>query len=291
MTNMKIDIQNITKYYGKKKALDHVNLQLDNGIYGLLGANGAGKSTLLNIMVTSLAPTEGKVLYNGVDIRDKNSGYLDSLGYMPQSPKFYKNYTAEEFLKYIAALKGIKSGLNEKIGELLEFVNLSGSRKTKIGAFSGGMVQRMGIAQALINDPEILILDEPTAGLDPKERIRFRNLVSEISANRTVLLATHIVPDIEYIANKVILLHEGKLCRHDTPENLCAEIANHVWLLTAAGEDVEKIITKHQISNIYREDEKYYIRIVSEEKPHPDAVPVSPGLEDVFLYHTGEVTI
>lgn len=288
---MNIEIKNITKYYGKKKALDNVSITLENGIYGLLGANGAGKSTLLNIMVTSLAPTDGCVLYNGTDIRNKRSGYLDSLGYMPQTPKFYRNYTAEEFLKYIAALKGIKKGLHEKISELLDFVNLADSRKTKIGAFSGGMLQRIGIAQALLNDPEILILDEPTAGLDPKERIRFRNLVSEISENRTVILATHIVPDIAYIANRVMLMSEGKLCRNDTPENLCEEIKDSVWLLTTENGSIEDIITKHRISNIHRDDKKYYLRIVSDEKPRPDAEHITPNLEDVFLYHAGEVTV
>lgn len=288
---MSIEIKNITKYYGKKKALDNVSLTLDNGIYGLLGANGAGKSTLLNIMVTSLAPTDGCVLYNGVDIRNRHSGYLDTLGYMPQSPKFYKNYTAEEFLKYIAALKGIKKGLDNKISELLDFVNLADSRKTKIGAFSGGMLQRIGIAQALLNDPQILILDEPTAGLDPKERIRFRNLVSEISANRTVILATHIVPDIEYIANRVILLHDGKLCKNDTPEKLCDEISDSVWQLVVENESIEKIITGYKISNVHRDANRYFIRIVSDEKPHQNAVHITPSLEDVFLYHAGEITI
>ena len=241
-------------------------------------------------MVTSLAPTAGCVLYNGTDIRNKRSGYLDVLGYMPQSAKFYRNYTAEEFLKYCAALKGVKHGLAKKIDELLTFVNLNDSKKTKIGAFSGGMLQRIGIAQALINDPKILILDEPTAGLDPKERIRFRNLVSEISANRTVILATHIVQDIEYIANSVILLHEGKVCRNDTPDNLCREIDGFVWLLTANAESVEPLITKHRVSNVFRDEQTYYLRIVSDEKHHPEAKSVTPNLEDVFLYHAGEVT-
>lgn len=288
---MSIAIQDVTKFYGKTKALDQINLCFDSGIYGLLGANGAGKSTLLNIMVTSLAPTQGCVLYNGEDIRNKRSGYLNALGYMPQTPKFYKNYTAEEFLHYIAALKGIQKGVREKISELLDFVNLSESRKTKIGAFSGGMLQRIGIAQALLNDPEILILDEPTAGLDPKERIRFRNLISSISQNRTIIVATHIVPDIEYIANRVILLHEGKLCRNDTPDSLCEEIKDCVWLLTVDSKNIESVVTAHKISNIHREDDHYYLRIVSDEKPHPDAEHVTPNLEDVFLYHAGEVTV
>lgn len=288
---MSIEIRNVTKYYGKKLALNDVSLSLENGIYGLLGANGAGKSTLLNIMVTSLAPTKGQVLYNGIDIRNRNSRYLNNLGYMPQTPKFYKNYTAEEFLRYIASLKGIKKGLNSKIDELIEYVNLSEDRKTKIGAYSGGMLQRIGIAQALLNDPKILILDEPTAGLDPKERIRFRNLVSGISENRIVILATHIVPDIEYIANRVIILHQGKLCKNDTPENLCNEIKDSVWQLETDSKSIEKIITSHKISNVYRDEHKYFIRIVSDERPHIDAVHMTPSLEDVFLYHSGEAVL
>ena len=288
---MSIEIRNVTKYYGKKLALNDVSLSLENGIYGLLGANGAGKSTLLNIMVTSLAPTKGQVLYNGIDIRNRNSRYLNNLGYMPQTSKFYKNYTAEEFLRYIASLKGIKKGLNSKIDELIEYVNLSEDRKTKIGAYSGGMLQRIGIAQALLNDPKILILDEPTAGLDPKERIRFRNLVSGISENRIVILATHIVPDIEYIANRVIILHQGKLCKNDTPENLCNEIKDSVWQLETDSKSIEKIITSHKISNVYRDEHKYFIRIVSDERPHIDAVHMTPSLEDVFLYHSGEAVL
>ena len=288
---MSIEIAHITKDYGKKRALNDVSLQLEHGVIGLLGANGAGKSTLIHILVTALAPTRGQVLYNGRDIRDRRSGYLEKLGYMPQSPKFYKNYTAEEFLRYIAALKGMKHTGKQKIDELLAFVNLTESRKTKIGAFSGGMLQRLGIAQALLNDPEILILDEPTAGLDPRERIRFRNLVSDVSQNRTVLLATHIVQDIEYIANRIILLHEGKVCRSDTPDALCKEIGGKVWVVIAAGRDLEPLLSQHKISNIHREGNIYRVRMVCEEKPHPNALAVTPTLEEVFLYHAGEVSL
>lgn len=288
---MSIEIKQISKNYGKKEALKNVSLTLENGIYGLLGENGAGKSTLLNIMVTSLAQTRGQVLYNGVDIRDKKSGYLDALGYMPQTPKFYKNYTACEFLKYIAALKGIKKNANSKIDELLSLVNLIESKNMKLGAFSGGMLQRIGIAQALLNDPEILILDEPTAGLDPTERIRLRNLISSIAENRTVILATHIVPDIEYIANKVILLHKGEICRNDTPENLCNEIRNCVWRASVPIEYIDKVVTGFKVSNIHKTQNRYIVRIVSDKQPGKYVKPAMPTLEDVFLYHVGEVTL
>lgn len=288
---MSIEIRNIGKNYGKKEALKNVSVTLENGIYGLLGENGAGKSTLLNIMVTSLAQTSGQVLYNGIDIRDKKSGYLDALGYMPQTPKFYKNYTAREFLEYIAALKEIKKNVNAKIDELLSLVNLTESKNMKLGAFSGGMLQRIGIAQALLNDPEILILDEPTAGLDPTERIRLRNLISSIAENRTVILATHIVPDIEYIANRVILLHKGEVCRNDTPENLCNEIKNCVWRAAVPSEYIDKVATRFRVSNIHKTENKYIVRIVSDKQPSKYAKPTMPTLEDVFLYHAGEVTL
>lgn len=283
-----IEIRNITKYYGKKKALDNVSLTLTEGIYGLLGPNGAGKSTLINILVTALSQTSGEVLYGGVDIRDKRSGYLRELSFLPQNPRFYKNYTAEEFLKYMAALKKVDGKVDSKIDELLDFVNLADEKKNKIGTFSGGMLQRIGVAQALINDPKIVIFDEPTAGLDPKERIRFRNLLSEISNNRTVILATHIVPDVEYIANQVILLNNGEVIKTDTPNELMKSIDGNVWELIVSADKIEKYITMYDISNAYREGDIYKLRIVSSEQPNEKAVRLSPILEDVFLYYCGK---
>ena len=283
-----IEIKNITKYYGKKKAIDNISLTLTEGIYGLLGPNGAGKSTLINILVTALSQTAGEVLYGGIDIRDKRSGYLSDLGFLPQNPRFYKNYTAEEFLKYMAALKNVGGKIDGKIDELLDFVNLAEEKKNKIGTFSGGMLQRIGVAQALINDPKIVIFDEPTAGLDPKERIRFRNLLSEISNNRTVILATHIVPDVEYIANKVILMNNGEIIKTDTPNELMKSIDGNVWELIVSADEIEKYITMYDISNAYREGDIYKLRIVSSEQPHEKAVSLSPILEDVFLYYCGK---
>lgn len=282
-----IEIKNITKRYGKKTAVSGISLELGEGIYGLLGPNGAGKSTLINILVTALSPTHGEVLYNGTDIRDKKSGYLKDLGFLPQNPRFYKNYTAEEFLKYMAALKNAHGDIDKKIDELLEFVNLSQEKKNRIGTFSGGMIQRLGVAQAIINDPKIVIFDEPTAGLDPKERIRFRNLLSEISKSRTVILATHIVPDVEYIANRVILLNHGKVLKNEAPHKLMQSIEGHVWELTVEADKIENYITKYNISNAYRERDIYKLRIVSGEKPHEKAINISPTLEDVFLYYCG----
>lgn len=284
---MGIEIKNLSKSYGKKEVLKNINLSFENGIYGLLGANGAGKTTLINIMVTALEPTKGMVLYNGKDIRQSDSGYLSKLGFLPQMPSFYKNYTAEEFLKYMAALKNVSHNLDRKITELLEFVNLSEERKTKIGAFSGGMKQRIGVAQALLNDPEILILDEPTAGLDPKERIRFRNLISKVSENRTVILATHIVPDIEHIANRVILLKDGTIIDSAKPTELMDKTEGKVWSAEIHSSEIENVLTKMNISNVYRSGDTYTIKIVSDEKPFENAVNVTPSLEDVFLYRIG----
>lgn len=284
---MAIEIKNISKSYGKKVALKKVDLVLKDGIYGLLGSNGAGKSTLLNILVTSLSQTSGEVLYNGTDIRDKSSDYLEKLGYLPQNPQFYKNYTAEEFLRYMAALKGVNPDcLDKRIPNLLAFVNLKNEGKTKIGNFSGGMVQRIGIAQALINNPKILILDEPTAGLDPMERIRLRNLISNVAKNKIVIIATHIVPDVEYIANRIILLKNGEICRNDKPTVLTDEIYGKVWSVNVSADELSGIVTKNRISNIFCEDGVYNLRIISENQPAEKAVLVSPTLEDVFFYHS-----
>ena len=230
---MQLEVSGITKYYRKKKALDRVTFSLGNGIYGVLGVNGAGKSTLINILVTALEATEGRILYDGTNIAEDLTGWLSVLGYMPQTLNFYRNYTVEEFLRYVAALKRIRIHRDNRIRNLLGYVNLYEDRGKKIGALSGGMLRRVGIAQALLNDPKILILDEPTAGLDPKERIRFRNLISGIADNRIILLATHIVEDIEYIADEVLFLHNGKLIAKDSPEKLCRDMAGKVWEYTA----------------------------------------------------------
>lgn len=284
---MPIEIKNISKAYGRKLALNNVSLILEDGIYGLLGSNGAGKSTLLNILVTSLSQSSGEILFNGKNIRDKSSDYLKNLGYLPQNPRFYKNYTAEEFLKYMAALKGVEnSRLSEKITEILDFVNLADEAKTKIGSFSGGMIQRIGIAQALINNPKILILDEPTAGLDPMERIRLRKLISNAAKDKTVIIATHIVPDIEYIANKVILLKNGEICRNDKRDILTKEIGGKVWSVSVPENEFSSIANENKISNIFCENEVYNLRIISETQPAENAVPVSANLEDVFFYHS-----
>lgn len=284
---MSIEIRGISKNYGNKTALSDVDLTLENGIYGLLGPNGAGKTTLINILVTVLRQTKGQVLYNGKDIRERSSGYLNVLGFMPQAPRFYPNYTAREFMKYMSALKGIKKQTDAGIDKLLGFVGLSAQADERIGALSGGMKQRLGIAQAMLNDPSVLILDEPTAGLDPSERIRLRNLFSELSGDRTVLIATHIVPDIEYIANEVIILREGRVCDQGSPLSLMNGIYGKVWTFTADQDRIDSLMTSLSVSNVRRTGEKYDLRVVADSRPDETAVCAAPTLEDVFLYRFG----
>lgn len=287
---MALEIINLCKSYGRKSVLNDLNITFENGIYGLLGPNGAGKSTLINIIVTALNADSGIILWNEKDNRKEDSGFLDTLGYVPQTNAFYRNYTAKQFLRYIAALKGVPCSTG-RIEELLKLVNLSDMTNCKIKTFSGGMKQRLGIAQALINNPKVLILDEPTAGLDPQERIRLRNLISKISTDRIVIISTHIVPDIEYIANRVILLKNKTAFKNASPSDLIKEIEGKIWTLSVTEDELEDYIGKYKIANILREGEKYILRLVSETSPDARANIVTPGLEDVYLYWFGEVTV
>ncbi len=286
---MELQINNLSKIYGKKKALNNFDCTLGNGVYGLLGPNGAGKTTLINIIVGILPATSGEIFFDKQKIENVDTQFLDKLGFLPQYPRFYKNYTAVEFLKYIAALKGIpKSEQETRINDLLETVNLSSEKDKKIGSFSGGMRQRLGIAQAMLNNPSLLILDEPTAGLDPKERIRFRNLISRLSDNRTIIIATHIVPDIEYIANEVILLGKGEKIAQSEPSVLMDSIKGKVWDVVVPENKIQNYMQHQLISNIVRREDGYHLRIISNEKIPDGAVPAVPTLEDVYLYYFGE---
>lgn len=283
---MELSINNITKTYGKKCALNNFSLDLSAGVYGLLGPNGAGKSTLIGTITGLVKPDRGAVSYS-----DKDGAKLqERLGYLPQYQSFYKNYSAPEFLKYMCALKNYKpSNLNDYCAGLLELVNLSDVGNKKIGAFSGGMKQRLGIAQALIGEPKVLIFDEPTAGLDPKERVRFRNIISSLGSDRIVILATHIVSDISYIANEIILLNQGVMTDFGTESEIISKIADKVWECEVASFDVLEIMNKFKVSNVISHAEKCRIKIVSDEKPFVDAVSAVPDLEDVCLYEFGEL--
>ena len=286
---MVIEFIGLSKRYGKKFALRDFSAVLRPGVYGLLGANGAGKTTLINLLVGVLAANGGRILADGVDTRELGREFLSHIGYLPQYPEFYRDFTVKEFLRYMCALKDIpdKEGW-ARAQELLQEVNLPDVEQKKVGALSGGMRQRLGIVQAVLGDPDILILDEPTAGLDPQERIRFRNLITRFSKDRTVLLATHIVSDVEFIANEVMILKEGSLIRQGTPTELEDELNGSVWSVTLPEGTDQTQLVGCKVSNMRRDEGGVTLRLISGQKPHPDAQLVRPGLEDVFLSFFGE---
>lgn len=278
-------VERVGKLYGNFTALKEINLDLKPGVYGLLGPNGAGKTTLMRIMTDLLIPTMGRVLYNGKDIHALGEVYRDKLGYLPQDFGVYPNFTAEGFLVYVARLKGLdKATAIRKTAELLDLVGLTDRRKRKLGGFSGGERQRVGIAQALLNDPEVLILDEPTAGLDPQERIRFRALLTNLAESRLVLLSTHIVSDIEFSADQVILLKKGEILGQETPAELLRELTGKVWEVPVASNEQEELSARYLCSNVSRLEGKVYLRLISESKPSTLAQNVTPNMEDLYLY-------
>lgn len=277
-----LKLNGITKAYGKKVALRNFTASFENGIYGLLGPNGAGKSTLINIIAGVLKADSGNVFLNGSCIRKLKNAYYDHIGFMPQHPCFYANFTAMEIMKYMAALNNVRD--NKRICELLSFVNLINEKDRKVGGFSGGMKQRLAIASALINNPEVLILDEPTAGLDPKERVRFRNIISQISSNRITIVATHIASDVELLADKIILLDSGELVDSGTATEICEGLKGKVWQITAENDrELSEYKQKLNITSIINNG-RYEIKCICDSPPSPDAVQVAAGLDDVFLY-------
>jgi ABC-2 type transport system ATP-binding protein len=286
---MTLELIDVSKRYGKNHALHQFSAKFETGLYGILGPNGAGKTTLLNTIVGLIAPTGGSILYNDVDTRKLKNNFLGALGYLPQHPGFYRNYNAYEFLRYMAVVKGLPKQLRAaRIDETLEAVNLGDERNKRLGSFSGGMLRRLGIAQALLNDPDLLILDEPSAGLDPMERIRLRNLISRLAEKKTVLLATHIVPDVEHISTEVVLLSGGENVQQARPSQLIDSIRGYVWEVTAEREhEVQGFVQRFDASSVIKRDNDYCLRIVSKVKPCPSAVPLPPSLEDVYLYHFG----
>lgn len=291
---MNLSIENLSKQYGSKIAVDKLSLELKEGIYGLLGANGAGKTTLMRMICGILNPTSGEVNLNGKNNIEMGEAYRDLIGYLPQDFGYYPDFTAKEFMLYIASLKGLMPGYaKEKTKELLNLVGLESVANKKIRTFSGGMKQRLGIAQAVLNDPKILILDEPTCGLDPKERVRFRNIISDFSKDKIVILSTHIVSDVEYISNEIIMMKDGKVIEKNSVSELIKEINNWVWKCVISKSDVEMFSQKYCIVNLQHITSDYVeLRIVNKTKPVEGAINLEPSLEDLYLhYFQGELGI
>lgn len=283
---MELSFDRLTKHYGNKIAVDCVSATLEPGVYGLLGANGAGKTTLMRMLCAILESTSGEVLLDGQDVISMGADYRNVLGYLPQDFGYYPNYTAMEFLMYIAALKGIpKKIARQRAKQLLEEGGLSNVANKKVGTFSGGMKQRVGIAQALLNNPDILILDEPTAGLDPKERVRFRNLLSDYAGDKIVILSTHIVSDIEAIADEVLLMKKGRFVLQGTVSELIEKAKGKVWELTVLPEETRKWQEKATVANLRHEGKQVVLRIISDTMPTPEAVTCEATLEDLYLYY------
>ncbi|KYH28499.1 ABC transporter ATP-binding protein [Clostridium colicanis] len=273
-------VNHVTKKYGNFTALEDISIEFTNGVYGLLAPNGGGKTTLIKMLVTLLFPTSGEILWDGVEITRLGEEYRDVLGYLPQNFGYYKNQSPRQFLGYLAALKGIERMIaKQKVPELLQLVGLGDVMDKKMRKFSGGMIQRVGIAQAMLNDPKILILDEPTAGLDPKERVRFRNLISELAKDRIVILSTHIVSDIETVANRIIMLKDHKLLCNDTHSDICKTLQGKVYETW----NIENVTQPYFILTQRQEGGRTLVRFVCETEC-PEAKPVTPNLEDVFLY-------
>lgn len=286
---MHLQLQNLSKQYGTKWAVNHVNADLAPGVYGLLGANGAGKTTLMRMICGVLKPTSGYIRLNGKTIEELGEKYYSQLGYMPQDFGFYPDFTAREFMLYMAAVKGLDPQTAKyRTNQLLHTVNLHKVANKKIKSFSGGMKQRLGIAQAELNDPSILILDEPTAGLDPKERVRFRNLISNFAKEKIVILSTHIVSDVSYIADSILMMKNGQFLLSAPMETVTDVIKGKVWEFLIDQRKVAEYSQQFSVVNLHHENNKVRLRIISDRAPTAEAINVEPSLEDLFLYHFGE---
>ena len=286
---MELTISDLTKDFGSFRAVDQVTYTMHSGVYGLLGVNGAGKTTLMRMLTTLIRPTGGEIRWDGQDVFRMDSAYRKLLGYLPQDFGYYPDFSIYDYLMYIASIKGIRpAAAKQRALRLLKQVGLSQAGHKKMKTLSGGMKRRVGIAQAMINDPKILILDEPTAGLDPNERIRFRNLISELSEDRIVLLSTHIVSDIEYIASEILLMKDGRITLSGTAEEVIASMPERVWLFSVPREQVDRYLAAYRVSNLKTTPAGATLRVLSAECPAIGAVETAATLEDVFLHYFGE---
>ena len=287
---MKIEIKNLTKIYGNNKAVNDLTLTLNDGIYGILGPNGSGKTTLINLLTDNVKRTSGEILINNKDIVSLGAKYRDLIGYMPQQQNIYPELSLRRFLYFMASLKGLKkSEAGEAIDHYVRMVKLDDVLGKKLGAFSGGMKQRALIAQALIGNPGILILDEPTAGLDPKERIRIRNLISEVAKDKIVIIATHVVTDVEFIAKEIVMLSNGKIIRSGSPSKLLQELDGKVWNIFLSDNEIDEVNTRYKVSNISRDADGVIARIIADSYDGRwQKEAVRPNLEDLYLYLNGD---
>jgi ABC-2 type transport system ATP-binding protein len=281
---MELIIEGLSKRYDHNWALKEVSLHFETGMVGLVGPNGAGKTTLMRIISTLLPPTAGSVTWDGLDTRTHGQQIRQTLGYLPQDFGVYPEFSARRFLRYLAAMKGLPKNLAwHRVDEVLELVNLQTEADRKLGGFSGGMKQRVGIAQALLNDPELLIVDEPTAGLDPQERVRFRTLLAGLTSNRLIILSTHIISDVEAVASRLVILRQGKMLTDTTPERLLEAAHGQVWSVLTGHDSAVRLQAEYQVSALIAQREGVLLHIVSPVQPHPNASPVEPSLEDAYL--------
>ena len=285
-----LTIHHLSKSYGSNLALNQFTYSFDHGIYALLGPNGSGKSTLMNIVTQNLKSDNGEILLDDTPIGKLGASYREKLGFMPQYPGMYPSFSALDFLRYMAVLKGLnKKKADEQIDELLHAVELHDVRTHRIGSFSGGMKQRLALAQSLLGDPEIVILDEPTAGLDPKQRIAIRNYIASVALNKTVIIATHVVSDVEFIAREAIMLKKGVISDSGSPYELTQKIEGQVWQTVVAAEEVQAMQEKFRVVNIQNGEQGVILRILSDVKPTEDSVTVVPSLEDYYLHVFGDI--
>jgi ABC-type multidrug transport system ATPase subunit len=289
---MELTIDHLSKRYGQNWALRELSLRCGPGMLGLVGPNGAGKTSLMRMIATLLEPSEGTIRWNGQDIRTHGKGLRQVLGYLPQDFGVYPEFTGRQFLCYLAAMKGLPTSIaNKRVDEVLSIVNLEQEADRKLPTYSGGMKQRIGIAQALLGDPELLIVDEPTAGLDPAERVRFRNLLASLTRNRIVLLSTHIISDVEAVASRLMILQEGRMLADTTPEALLASTAGSVWSVTTDQATALQLQESYQVSTMVNQMHGVTLRIVSPTRPHEAAVVIDPSLEDAYLLATGKQAV